>query len=117
MCFYDTELPEMYRSSIRKARKQHRCDGCYKPILPGDLYVDGNCRFEGEFYAYQTCGVCEVDRDKIHEAEIDRGCRWNESWCPFEELASMLPEYGFKQSSKAAGQEWLLSRKKASVTQ
>lgn len=111
MCFYDAESPEMYRSSIRKARKERRCDGCFKPILPGDLYVDGNGKFEGDFYTFQTCGVCEVDRNKIHEAELARGCSWNESWCPVDELAENLPEYGLQQSSKDAGQDWLQSRR------
>jgi hypothetical protein len=112
MCFYQDESPEFYEQSIRKARREHRCEGCHKPIARGDLYVYGSGKYDGDFYDFKTCGVCELDRHRIHIMELSEGCRSAESWCPVDELGNTLPDYGIDFSSREHGQRWL-SRQRA----
>lgn len=111
MCFYDDgESPEFSSGEqIRKARKNRRCDGCFVPdvIQRGDLYSHHAGKYEGDFYTVVQCGQCHRDRHRIHEAELSRGCRWEESWCPVDETREHLAEYELSRSSRGEGQAWL----------
>jgi hypothetical protein len=111
MCFWNDEPAEFYESEIRRARKPRHCDGCRGEIARGDLYRAGRGKFEGSWYTFDVCGMCDRDRERIHEAELDEGCSWNESWCPIEEVVASLPDYDLDRSSKEAGQDWLRSRR------
>lgn len=52
-------LPEFYGQRKVKARKQHRCDECGKPILPGKLYEAIAGKWEGEFSSFKLHLGCD----------------------------------------------------------
>lgn len=110
MCF-DTERPDAYGEEIRKARKPHRCDGCQREILAGDLYVSGHGIFDGEAFSLKVCGACEHTRERIHEQELEEGCRWDESWIDINEITDYCIETGFLLSTIPEGQSFLTQRK------
>lgn len=111
MCFYADGTAEFYESEIRRSRKPRRCDGCRGEIARGDLYRAGRGKYEGGWFTTQVCGACVLDQERIHEAEMEEGCHWNESWCPIEDVVESLPDYDLDRSSKEAGQDWLRSRR------
>jgi len=41
---------EFYRQVIYKAKKQHLCDYCGKPIIPGSYYLYETGKYDGEFF-------------------------------------------------------------------
>lgn len=107
MCFYSDDYAEFQNTAIHKARKLHRCDGCGHVIHVGHLYVYQSGKFDGDFYTSHICGVCELDRHRIHIAELSEGCGQSESWCPYEDIREMLPHYGMLGSEIIDGQRWL----------
>lgn len=58
MCYCDFDMPTVYAKSVRKARKQYRCNECGAAIQVGHAYQyvfgvwDGNADF------HRTCIVC-----------------------------------------------------------
>lgn len=58
ICECDAELPEFYRKSVRKARKEHRCDECKKPIRVGESYEHVSGKWDGRIGTYKTCPRC-----------------------------------------------------------
>ena len=54
-CSCDYDAPEFWVATIRRARKQHRCDECFKPIMPGEQYEAVAAFGDGGFYAPKTC--------------------------------------------------------------
>lgn len=112
MCFYfDGETPEVYDSKVCKAYKSRKCDACAKIIMPGDLYLRIKYLYEGYLDLVEYCGSCHHTRSMIHEEEIEKGCDWNESWCPYEDIDSVVRsgEYKTKRSSHTEGQTYLAS--------
>lgn len=107
MCFYNECDAEFWSESIVRAKRDYRCEGCSSGIKAGELYSSGRGRVEGHFYVYRTCGACELDRHRIHIAELSVGCRDYESWCDPGDLWELLPEYGIERSSRRNGQRWL----------
>lgn len=107
MCFYQDVTPDFWAESISKAQRDYRCEGCSSGIKAGELYNYGRGKSDGEFYVYRTCGVCELDRHRIHIAELAAGCRDYESWCQPDELDEYLPEHGMNRSSRMDGQRWM----------
>lgn len=58
-CYCDYDPPaEFYGVSIRKARKQHRCEECGRYILPGERYEKVVGKWEGEVSGFNTCTHC-----------------------------------------------------------
>lgn len=55
---WDDDLPDVYNRKIRKARKQHTCYECWKPIEPGDRYEYVSLLFDGEWGEYHTHLSC-----------------------------------------------------------
>lgn len=111
MCFYSDDIAEFYESEIRRSRKPRRCDGCRCEIPRGDLYRAGRGKYEGDWFTTEVCGACVLDQERIHEAELQEGCHWNESWCPIEDVVSSLRDYDLQRSTRESGQEWLESER------
>lgn len=64
-CDYDYDAPEFYVASRRVARKQHRCEECNCPILPGEKYENVSAKWEGDFSIVKTCHHCLALRDWV----------------------------------------------------
>jgi hypothetical protein len=60
----DYDGPKAYCTEIRKARVQHKCCECRKPILPGKEYeVASGIDADGDPFRYKTCLPCMRIRD------------------------------------------------------
>lgn len=56
MC--DCESPEVYTEQWPKARKEYRCDECFKPIKKGATYYKFSGKWDGEFRDYKRHERC-----------------------------------------------------------
>jgi hypothetical protein len=68
---------EFQSEAIRRARKQHKCYECHRPILPGQQYHYFSGKWEGEMDSYHTCLDCN---------NIRRGLSCDGQWPPFGQL-------------------------------
>lgn len=57
-CYCDYEPPEAHSRSLRKARKAHRCDECFRSIAPGETYEYVWGKWEGDVSTFKTCPRC-----------------------------------------------------------
>lgn len=69
-------------SRTRKARKQHRCEGCRQAIAPGTTYVDSRGATDGHMWQvrhHPDCSEVEIAGNK----DTDLG-----EWYPLHELVT-----------------------------
>ncbi len=59
---------ELWNETERRARKQHKCDSCYRAIQPGERYVSHFSKFEGEVTTEKICADCNEDRKEFSSA-------------------------------------------------
>lgn len=91
MCFYnDGDSPEVWEQKIVKGRKEYRCTSCRKPIPIGQQHLSMFYVLYGDADRFRVCNLCAQDRVKIHRHEMSVGCRWDESWCAWEEIAMLI---------------------------
>jgi len=50
--------PELYSKKMKTARKCHRCNECYRTILPKERYEYFAGKWDGVFETYKTCPTC-----------------------------------------------------------
>lgn len=93
MCFYYDEYAELYREKVVKAKKEHKCSECYKSILKGETYQYIFTIFQGDASVIKICPICRDKRQKIHDIEINHGCKEHEAWPPFGALMECVDEY------------------------
>lgn len=102
MCSCDTaDMPEVFDSMWRKARKPHRCVECSRGIKPGDRYEYASGIWDGEPDSYKTCARCvrlrkahiaadlAVQRDEIAKVAATRPVYW-----PQEQPQRCSPIFG-----------------------
>lgn len=65
MCSCDLVNPDVFRSTIRKARKQHKCCECGATIQPSSKYVDIFGVWDGEPGSYKQCLECSEIGDRL----------------------------------------------------
>jgi hypothetical protein len=65
-CFCDYDAPEFYSSTIRTARKQHKCFECGNHIIAGDKYEYVFGKWGGDIGRYKTCSHCVDLRTWTH---------------------------------------------------
>jgi len=58
---------ELTRHSSPKARKDHVCDECYKPILKGDKYERIDGKWEGAMISHKCHMDCAALCNKIYK--------------------------------------------------
>jgi len=63
----DCQMPSAFRSETRRARKSHRCDECYTPILPGETYEYVSGIWDGEPDSHHFHAACSLAR---HQFEV-----------------------------------------------
>ena len=52
-----------------KARKQHRCQYCYRPIDPGTRYLNQRCSGDGTIWTFK----CHTDCHRAYWSWVDHG--------------------------------------------
>jgi len=57
---------EFNKHSIRRARKEHKCEECGKAIHPDDQYEYWAAKSEGQFWTAKTCLDCKSIRDAFY---------------------------------------------------
>ena len=65
----DGEDPSLHVVEMRKARKEHKCCECHKPIRKGETYERVTGIWDSKFDHFETCAICK----KIRE---DYCCSW-----------------------------------------
>jgi len=66
MCDCDDISPnEFYRARELKAKKQHRCCECHKPINVGNKYIYIAGKSDGDFWTAKQCLSCSKLTGKI----------------------------------------------------
>lgn len=68
MCMIDLEPCEVFRSTMRHARKWHVCGDCGARIEPGRVYEEQFAIFEGEVAAGKRCRACSTDAKRFFTA-------------------------------------------------
>jgi len=58
MCGCDGDRPSVYRTELRKARKQYKCGECYSVINKGDIYDYTFSVWDGSVYVDRMCEKC-----------------------------------------------------------
>lgn len=84
-------MMEFYTETYHKARKPHKCDCCFKVIVPGERYLYQSGKWDGSFFTRAWCEDCadianwyfssdynfngeEFDYDWIDEAACEEFC-------------------------------------------
>lgn len=83
----DGDLPSVFRTETRKARKIHVCYECRKKIQPGEQYLVFTGCWEGKWEEYKTCQDCADLREELS----DRG-----TMAPFGDLGEWAYEAGIE---------------------
>lgn len=84
MCTIDLEPCSVWREVVRKARKEHTCDGCGHVVPAGEQYTAHAHIFDGNASSETMCAVCWVVRESFSEAH---GLR-----CQPSDIRNMLAE-------------------------
>lgn len=61
----DGELPALYEDCTRRARREHRCCECRRPITVGQTYHEHRGIWGGKWSTYRNCLRCERVRNKL----------------------------------------------------
>ena len=89
MCMWEGgDLPEIYRSSIRRAAKAHKCVECGRIIAVGETYRYDFQVYEGDAYSFRTCAHCQVA-----QAWLRRECGGYLIEGTWEDIAEHITEY------------------------
>ena len=67
-CVYidmDYDGPEFHKTTMPRARKEHRCGECGRTIMPLERYENINGVWEGDFSTYKTCLDCLSIRNEF----------------------------------------------------
>ncbi len=64
-CYCDYDPADFYKSQMRQARKEHKCDECFKPIRIGEKYEYVSAKWEHGFDVYKTCYRCLALREFV----------------------------------------------------
>lgn len=71
MCGCD-DPPDVYRETVRRARKPHRCCECSRTIAAGERYQYASGVWDGRGDAFKTCIRCAALRRAV--VEVDEAC-------------------------------------------
>lgn len=83
--------PEAFKKIVRTARKEHRCDECYRTIMPGEKYEYVSGIWDGRPESYKTC----LDCVSLRETFFDSWC-YTQVWDDFNDefgcVGAVVPE-------------------------
>lgn len=84
----DGESPQFSRTSIVKARKEHRCCECRAPIKPGERHEVVRGKWGNRFETFRTCLPCRRVRASLLRCGYVFGYLWDDvhaAFCEGEE--------------------------------
>lgn len=55
-----SDLPAVFRQYTRKAKKEHQCCECRRPIMPGSHYQYSSGIWDGSAHDYKQCLNCSL---------------------------------------------------------
>jgi hypothetical protein len=87
MCFYVDEYADFIHEKTVKCRKAHNCESCSRVIAVGETASNVRGKHDGRMFSFYMCELCERKRLSIAARELRHGCRWDEAWCPSNEVA------------------------------
>ncbi len=100
-CF-DGEPAAVFRETMRKARKAHKCSACGEAIRVGDRYCETFMVHDGDTTTVRRCARCELiyrhleekmrdSRDEVPDLELKCGHEYQERWdeLPPPEIAAL----------------------------
>ena len=61
----DSEPCTIWRENRHKARKVHKCDSCYRQIMPGQEYLYHFNVFDGDATTEHICAECANNRQEF----------------------------------------------------
>lgn len=69
---------DVYRQTPRKARKEHRCNACWRDgaIQPGHAYTVVATVYEGAAHTIKRCARCQALHDHLKELCSEDNERW-----------------------------------------
>ncbi|KKL21218.1 hypothetical protein LCGC14_2447640 [marine sediment metagenome] len=82
-CVYTSDTDSMVcliREGIQKARKGHKCDECYKNIIPGERYEYIFGTLDGDLFIHKTCLDCLSLRKAFFCGAWIYGELWDSLW-------------------------------------
>ncbi len=65
ICECDDDGPALFKEDMVKAKKQHKCCECCKPINPGDVYEYAFGVWGGDAGSFHTCEKCSDLRQSL----------------------------------------------------
>lgn len=78
VCIDANEYPEVYNSTIKTARKEHKCYECGDPIKKGQKYEYVNGKWDGEWTVFKTCITCVNIREDLFACGYNHGSLWED---------------------------------------
>lgn len=64
MCnIYDEETADIYVSATYRARKERKCDECFRAITAGEVYRMSRMLYDRRWSAFATCAHCNVGHE------------------------------------------------------
>lgn len=86
----ETKMTSQYKI-IKKTRKIHRCDICYRRIPKGfSAHFYTGINNEGEFFNCYLCNTCETLTEEFPDAVLD----WHEGYFDTQTLYDSMSEEG-----------------------
>ena len=80
------ETYDVYRETVRRARKQHECDACRAPIRPGDYYCAVSVVHDNVAETVKRCGACQRTHEHLRVLCSERSSWDRENFWPDERL-------------------------------
>jgi len=99
-CTYDYHGPEVCRTEIRRAAKEHRCCECGATIKVGERHQYVTGKWDGFWDAYRTCMPCKAVRDD----RMSCGWAYGRLW---EDLRECLGGYCDCDDEPCTCDDWL----------
>lgn len=85
---------EFSRTEQRKARKDHKCDVCGKPILKGCEYIFCSQKYDGEIHTFHQHIHCDALLDAFVTSHDGSDYDLDEVWYWLSYLCSQLHREG-----------------------
>ena len=95
MCYEPDYFFDVQRTTLRKARKAHRCSGCGHAIQPGEQYFDGFGVSSEGVETWNKCEGCHYHLALIYAEEIAEGCMPYEAHYPLDAVHQEMGDRGW----------------------
>lgn len=73
---YDADDNEFFHCADRRARKEHLCCECRRPIRPGEAYECASGKSDGRVWTSKSCAQCADIRKALVCGSWEYGALW-----------------------------------------